>query len=86
MTINAELTQTDERNCLTALVKTLVANHRLDSLADAEFRPYEENSSFPPFGIVKLKDSVLVFSNDGAYTDIESAVSLLTSFSIQPNS
>ena len=85
MIINAGLTQTDERNCLTALVKSLVANHRLNSLADAEFRPYEENSSFSPFGIVKLKDSVLVFSNNGAYTDIESAVSLLTNFSIQPN-
>ncbi len=85
MTINAELTQTDERNCLTALVKSLVANHRLNNLADAEFRPYEENISFSSFGILKLKDSILVFSNNGAYTDVESALSLLTNFSIQPN-
>jgi hypothetical protein len=86
MTFNADMTEMVASNGLTALVQTLVANHRLNCLADAEFRPYEEGLGCSQFGIMQLKDSLLVFSNNGSYTDIESALSHLTSAAVQPDS
>ncbi|PPD32231.1 MAG: hypothetical protein CTY19_11530 [Methylomonas sp.] len=88
MTFNADMTEMVASNGLTALVQTLVANHRLNCLADAEFRPYEEDLGCSQFGIMQLKDSLLVFSNNGTYTytDIESALSHLTSAAVQPDS
>lgn len=72
------LTETAASTGLTALVQALVASHRLNDLADAEFRPYEDTCGFSGFGVIKVKDSVLVFSPHGVYTDIESAISLFT--------